>query len=143
MITRVDDRSPETSMIESVIGPCAAGGLDGASATVKDTKRASTTVTRKRRMNSSRMKSRQVELAGDDLHHAAADADVGGAPALGVEPDVNLAGAAHLDALLAEDLDVGAVGDEAVAHEVGAQRPTRRARGRILGNAGRVGREHP
>src|SRR2546425_4420890 len=32
MMTRVDERSPETSMTETVIGPCAAGWPDGSMA---------------------------------------------------------------------------------------------------------------
>src|SRR2546430_15247928 len=70
MITRVDERSPETSMTESVMGPCADGGVDGASAMTEATRTTSAAVKTTRLMGSSGMKSRQGELADEGLHHA-------------------------------------------------------------------------
>src|SRR5262249_24586550 len=149
MITRVDERSPETSMTESVMGPCADGGGDGASAMIEAMRMASAAVKKKRFMGSSRMKcgsrmkSRQVEIADEDLDHAPADADVRRAAARCVETDVDVAGPSHLHTLLAEDLDVGARGfDQPVADEICAQRAARRSGGGIFGDPRRVGREH-
>src|SRR5687767_12951791 len=72
-----------------------------------------------------------------------ADVDAADLFALRFDPDFDKARAAHLDPLLADDLRraVVAAADEAVAHEVGAERPARGARRRVFGDAERRG-EH-
>src|SRR5437870_5387170 len=100
MITRVDERSPETSMTVSVMGPCADGGVDGASAMTESTRTTSAAVKTTRLMGSSGMKSRQVYLADEDLDHASTDTDVRRTATRSIEADVELARQPHVPDLV-------------------------------------------
>src|SRR5215204_2083158 len=71
----------------------------------------------------------------------AADADGRDPFALPLDPYVDVAGAAHLDSLLADDLGRGVACDHTVADEVAAERAAGRAGRRVFGDA-HAGGEH-
>src|SRR6185503_11789405 len=73
-------------------------------------------------------RSGKLQLSVEDGHRTAPDANAGDPLTLHAQLDVDEALAAHPGSLLADDLHLTGFLHEAVAHEIGAERPARRPR---------------